>query len=213
MFYSTYLLTLLLLPSLRGTFLIRRQATSGGKKQVVSCFSFVVFGWINYFLLLACFDWVCKAICPSESSIRSPARGSHSFEWIEPGRSTGIGSVWRLSVHMLKSCIHQASCKIILISTDKCHMFHHHHLPLKQQSLWMKCICSRMAQTNSPLLQGKQSTDNLEFKHESFCLLLLVLFPSFHYKCSALGFRTFVCPSLWLTTKEKIAMKFGNTRL
>jgi hypothetical protein len=34
MFYSTYLLTLSLLPSLRGTFLIRRQeATSGGKKR------------------------------------------------------------------------------------------------------------------------------------------------------------------------------------
>ena len=78
---------------------------------------------------------------------------------------------------------------------------------------WMKCICSRMAQTNSPLLQGKQSTDNLEFKHESFCLLLLVLFPSFHYKCSALGFRTLGCPRVWVTTKEKMAMKFGCTRL
>ena len=89
----------------------------------------------------------------------------------------------------------QASCKIIHISTDECHMFHHCPQPLGKQSLWMKCICSRTAQTNSPCLQGKKSTDNLELKYKVFCLLHLVLFLSFHFKCSALGFRTFVCPS------------------
>ncbi len=58
--------------------------------------------WMSYYFFLhACFDWVCKAICHSESSIMSPAIGSHSFEWIKPGQSTGIHSVC-----LLKSCIH-----------------------------------------------------------------------------------------------------------
>ncbi len=77
----------------------------------------------------------------------------------------------------------------------------------------MKCICSRMAQTNSLSLQEGKPTENLEFNYKSICLLFLVLFPSFHYKCSALAFRTLGCPSLWITVKEKIAMKFGRTRL
>ena len=76
----------------------------GDMQWVVLCFSFVVFGWSNYFLL-ACFNWVCKKIWPLESSIQLPARGSHSFEWIKPVQSTSIGAVWQLSVCMLNSCI------------------------------------------------------------------------------------------------------------
>ena len=79
----------------------------GGLWQQVLCASFCCCVLMEYvLLLLACFDWVCKAIWPSESSIRSPTRGSCWFEWIEPGWSTGIGSVCQLPVCMLKSCIH-----------------------------------------------------------------------------------------------------------
>ena len=60
---------------------------------------------------------------------------------------------------------------------------------------------------------GKIVNRHFTIQVQKFCCLLLVLFPSFHSKCSALGFRTFGCPSLWLTMKEKIAMKLGNTRL
>lgn len=71
------------------------------------CASHFVVNWGNkYFVLCACFDWVCKAICHLESNIRSSARDSHWFEWIKPDWSTGIGSFCQLSVRMLKSCIH-----------------------------------------------------------------------------------------------------------
>ena len=129
---------------------------SGGKRQVALCFSFVVFGWSNYFILLVCVNWVCKAICPLESSIWSPARGSHSFEWIKPGQSTSFGSVGQLSVCMLKSCIHKQVARLLTVQltnvtcsiTVPC-------LSKRKQSLWMKCICSRMAQTNSPSFTEK----------------------------------------------------------
>jgi hypothetical protein len=74
---------------------------------VLCCASFCCCVLMEYvLLLLACFNWVCQAIWPSESSIRLPSRGSHWFEWIKPGWSTGIGSVGQLSVCMLKSCKH-----------------------------------------------------------------------------------------------------------
>ena len=55
----TYLLALSLLASLCCDLLIRRHATNGGVVFLACCV------WMsNYFFLLACFDWVWKAICP-----------------------------------------------------------------------------------------------------------------------------------------------------
>ena len=74
---------------------------------LVLCYLFVAFGWV---ITLSC---LCASIeCVRQSVLQNPvfghlrARGSHSFEWIEPGRSTGIRSVWQLSGCLLKSCIH-----------------------------------------------------------------------------------------------------------
>ena len=100
---TLYVPNFTLTSSLCCALLIRRHATSG-VVFLVCCV------WMsNYFFLLACFNWVSEAICPSESSMRSPARGSHLFEWIEPGWSTGICSVWQLSVRLLKSCIYTSN--------------------------------------------------------------------------------------------------------
>ena len=44
-------------------------------------------------------------------------------------------------------------------------------------------------------LQEKQPTNNSQQKSTSYCLPMLVLLQSFHYKCSELGFRTFLCQS------------------
>ena len=80
--------------------LIKRHARSG-VVFLICCI------WMsNNFFLLDCLDLVYKAMCPLKSSIWSPASDSQSFEWIKSGQSTGIGSVWQLSVHMLKCCKH-----------------------------------------------------------------------------------------------------------
>ena len=57
MFYSTFLLTLLLLPSLRCTFLIRRQATSGGKRHQEASNE-----WCRVFHL-SCLDGLITSSC------------------------------------------------------------------------------------------------------------------------------------------------------
>ncbi len=92
----------------------------------------VVFWWYT------CFNWVCKTIWPSECRIWSPVRGSHWFEWIKPGWSTGIGSVCQLSVCMLKSCIHASKLQDLSYfnQQNKC-MIYHPPLSLAQQLLWM----------------------------------------------------------------------------
>jgi len=164
-----------------------------------------------------CFNWVCKAIYPSASSIWSPSRGSHSFEWITFIWVNQTRLIYRYLFCLTVVCLPAqarviyalASCKIISNSTDKCHTFNCWPLPLGKQSLWMKCICSGMAQTNSLRLQKNNPTDNFEFKYKSICLLLLMLFPSFHYKCSVLGFRTLGCPSLCVTTKRRLQWNLG----
>ena len=59
-------------------------------------------GGPKHFFLLACFNWVCKAICHMKSCIWSPARDSHWFEWIKPGCSTDMGC----SVVLSDVCLH-----------------------------------------------------------------------------------------------------------
>jgi hypothetical protein len=105
---------------------------------------FVVFWMNNYFFLLVCFDWVCKTICHLESSIRSPARGSHWSEWIKPGWSTGIGSVCQLSVCMLESCIHTSKLQDYSNSTQHVGISIIANRVIGVVVLWLWCICSMM---------------------------------------------------------------------
>ena len=135
----TSFVSLLHTSSLCCAFLFGRHATS------VVFLNLLCFDGIITFFFLVCFDWVCKAIwCHLESSIWSPARGSHSFEWIKPGWSTGIGSVCKLSVYMLKLCIHTSKLQDYSNSTQHVVISINFDGVLGVVSLWLRCICSMM---------------------------------------------------------------------
>ena len=91
-------------------------------------------------------------------------------------------------------------------------MIHRCPKSLAQELLRMRCIHLKKVQRNSPPLQGKLARYNSEHNSTSFCLAMLVLFPSFHYKCSVLGFGAFPRPNKLHTINEKTATMFGNTR-
>jgi hypothetical protein len=141
-----------------------------------------------------CFDWVCKTICCLESSsIWSPARGSHSLEWIKPGQSTSIGSVWQLSVGMLKSCIPTRKLQDYSHSTSN--ML---EAPSLSPESWKGNVMDKVHILNNYVKeftpQKENSPERWKIKSESSDLSAPVLL-SIHYKYHAIVFRPVHCPN------------------